>query len=84
MKMNKKLLTLIALVFGFQISNAMINPEKLQKMKDKVQLAGARMDCQPAQMQIDMEINNVRARLLKYQHYLLEVFGLGEWILMEI
>ena len=62
--MKTKLLAIIILFFGVFSAEARVDPEVLQKMKDRVKLAGPRMDCQPAQAQIDMEINNVRARLL--------------------
>jgi len=62
--MKTKLLAIVILFFAVSSAEARVDPEKLQKLKDRVHLAGPRMDCQPAQAQIDMEINNVRARLL--------------------
>lgn len=62
--MNSKILFIVILLFGTFSSEARINPEILKKNKDKVQLTGSRMDCQPALAQYDLEINNVRARLL--------------------
>ena len=62
--MKTKLLAIVILFFAVSSAEARVDPEHLQKMKDRVDLAGPRMDCQPAQAQIDMEINNVRARLL--------------------
>ncbi len=59
-----KLLAFVILLFTFSSTEARVDPELLKKLKDRVDLAGARMDCQPAQAQYDMEINNVRARLL--------------------
>ncbi len=62
--MNTKILALVILLFTVFSIEARIDPEKLKKLKDQVQLTGARMDCQPAQAQYDLEVNNVRARLL--------------------
>ncbi|MDF1696552.1 MAG: hypothetical protein P1U56_11990 [Saprospiraceae bacterium] len=64
MKIKTKILAFIVLFFAVSSLEARVDPEKLQKMKDRVELAGTRMDCQPAQSQYDLEINNVRARLL--------------------
>ena len=64
MKIKTKLLAFVILFFAVSSADARIDPEKLQKMKDRVEIAGTRMDCQPAQSQYDLEINNVRARLL--------------------
>ena len=64
MKIKTKLLAIIILFFAVSSADARIDPEKLKKLKDRVELAGPRMDCQPSQAQIDMEVNNVRARLL--------------------
>ncbi len=62
--MKTKLLAIVILFFAVSSVDARVDPEKLQQMKDRVDLAGPRMDCQPAESQYDMEINNVRARLL--------------------
>jgi len=64
MNFKTRIFSTLVLVCAFLSVDAHVNPEYLKQMKDRVQLAGARMDCQPAQSQIDMEINNVRARLL--------------------
>ena len=64
MKISTKLLAFVVFLFTVSSANARVDPEKLQKMKDRIDLAGPRMDCQPAQSQYDLEINNVRARLL--------------------
>lgn len=64
MKIRTKLLAFVILLFAVSSADARVDPEKLQKMKDRVEIAGTRMDCQPAQSQYDLEINNVRARLL--------------------
>ncbi len=62
--MNTKILAIVILLFGVFSADARINPELLKKMKKQGKLSGSRMDCQPAQAQYDLEINNVRARLL--------------------
>ena len=64
MEIKTKLFALIVLLFALSSAEARVDPEKLAKMKDRIPLAGKRFDCQPAQSQYDMEINNVRARLL--------------------
>ncbi len=64
MKNKTNLFTLVLLLFIFSSVEARVNPEILKKMKDRIELAGPRMDCLPALAQYDMEINNVRARLL--------------------
>lgn len=62
--MKTKLLAVIILFFAVSSADARTDPKVLQKMKDRVQVAGARMNCQPSEAQYDMEVNNVRARLL--------------------
>ena len=62
--MKTKILTIVIFIFGVFSANARINPELLKKMKERTPLSGSRMDCQPSQAQYDLEINNVRARLL--------------------
>ncbi|MFT4533073.1 MAG: hypothetical protein ACI9P5_000417 [Saprospiraceae bacterium] len=64
MKIKTKILFIAALLFSIVTMDARNNPEQLEKMKDKVQFSSARMNCQPAQANTDLEINNVRARLL--------------------
>ena len=64
MKIKIRLLALVIFLFSMSPSFGKVDPEKLKKLKDRIELAGVRMDCQPAQAQYDMEINNVRARLL--------------------
>jgi len=64
MEIKTKLLAFVILLFAVSSADARVDPEKLLKMKDRVEIAGTRMDCQPAQSQYDLEINNVRARLL--------------------
>ena len=66
MKMIKIARILFLLVFMVSTSSveARFDPDRFEKMKDRVQTAGNRADCQPAQKQIDLDINNVRARLL--------------------
>ncbi|MEM9545565.1 MAG: hypothetical protein AAGA77_06305, partial [Bacteroidota bacterium] len=64
MKIKTKLFALIVLLFAVSTAEGRVDPEKLAKMKDRIPLAGKRFDCQPAQSQYDMEINNVRSRLL--------------------
>ena len=100
MKIKTRILFIAALLFSIVSMDARNNPEQLKKMNDKVQFSSPRMNCQPAQANTDLEINNVRARLLtggdiwwnkedgryivpnrhqalmKYQRYLLVVYGL--------
>jgi len=64
MKIKTKILSFLVLLLAVSSVDARVDPEVLEKMKDIVPLAGSRMDCQEAQSQIDLEINNVRARLL--------------------
>ena len=62
--MSTKILATVVLFFAIFSADARVDPEMLKKMKDRVKLEGSRMDCQPSQAQYDLEINNVRARLL--------------------
>jgi len=63
--MNTKFLALTIFIFSVFSVDARVDPEKLKKMKDRAALFSvSRMDCQPAQAQYDLEINNVRATLL--------------------
>ena len=62
--MKTKILAIVMLFFAIFSLEARIYPEKLEKLKDQVKLSSVLMDCQPAQAQYDLEINNVRARLL--------------------
>ena len=64
--MNKvtKLVSILVLLLTFSSADARFDPEVFNKMKDNVMMSGNRADCQPGQRQVDMEINNVRARLL--------------------
>lgn len=64
MGIKNKILVIAIMLFAVLSSDARNNPEQLQQMKDRVEFASPRMNCQPAQSQIDLEINNVRARLL--------------------
>ena len=64
MKIKTRILFIAALLLSIVTMDARNNPEQLKKMKDKVQFSSARMNCQPAQANTDLEINNVRARLL--------------------
>ena len=64
MKIITKILALVFLLGTINTIDARVDPEKLKKMKDVVQFAGARMNCQQSEAQIDLDINNVKARLL--------------------
>ena len=64
MKIKIVFITLVAFLLTSITVYARVDPEKLVKMKERAKLAGPRMDCQPAQAQYDLEINNVKARLL--------------------
>jgi len=62
---NRSFLCILLVWLGTVSSiEARVDPEVLERMKDRVDLAAPRMNCLPAQAQFDMEINNVRARLL--------------------
>ena len=62
--MKTKILAIAILLSAISTMDAAVDPANLKKMKDRAMLSGARMDCQPSQAQYDMEINNVRVRLL--------------------
>jgi len=62
--MSIRILTIAILLFSFFSAEARVDPEKLKKGKKKGKIEGSRMDCQPSLAQYDLEINNVRARLL--------------------
>ncbi|MEM9548603.1 MAG: hypothetical protein AAGA77_21635 [Bacteroidota bacterium] len=62
--MKTNLLAIFLFVFSVFAVDARVDPEKLKKMKDRVQLSGTRFDCQPSTASYCMEINNVRAGLL--------------------
>ncbi len=64
MKIKTRILFIAALLFSIVSMDARNNPEQLEKMNDKVKFSSPRMNCQPAQANTDLEINNVRARLL--------------------
>ncbi len=64
MKIKTRILFIAVMLLSIVSLDARNNPEQLQKMKDKVQFSSPRMNCQPAQANTDLEINNVRARLL--------------------
>ncbi len=64
MKIKTRILFIAALLFSIVTMEARNNPGQLKQMTDKVQFSSARMNCQPAQANTDLEINNVRARLL--------------------
>lgn len=61
-RMKNILAVIILLVFGAQ-AYGHINPDLARRVKDG-NFTGTRADCQPAEKQIDLDINNVRARLL--------------------
>ncbi|MFT6335969.1 MAG: hypothetical protein ACJATI_002724 [Halioglobus sp.] len=64
MKIKTRILFIAALLFSIVSMDARNNPEQLKKMNNKVQFSSPRLNCQPAQANADLEINNVRARLL--------------------
>jgi len=65
MKIKTQILAIIVLFFAINSAEARVDPEKLNKMKaHNSALSSPRMNCQPSTAQYDMEINNVRARLL--------------------
>lgn len=65
MKIKVTLLALILLLFGFDALEARVDPDKLKKLREQAKkISGSRSDCQPSQAQYDLEINNVRAKLL--------------------
>lgn len=61
----KKLSILLMLCFVFTASFGYINPELKKQIETKKDgIISTREDCQPAESQTDLDINNVRARLL--------------------
>ena len=65
MKIKTKILAIIVLFFATSSAEARVDPEKLNKIKDQSNMISSpRMSCQPSKAEYDMEVNNVRARLL--------------------
>jgi hypothetical protein len=64
MKIKTRILFIAAMMLSIVSMEARNNPEQLERMKNKIQFSSPRMNCQPAQANFDLEINNVRARLL--------------------
>ena len=74
----------LALLIAFCVPmNAHINPELWDLRKER-EIASARMDCAQASRQLDMSVNNVRARLLNGGDLWWDLDGSGKYIVPKV